>query len=52
MIEHQRGKKYIQSLINDLKDDTAEIGSVISFNITKFRGLDTFATLLNKPIFK
>jgi hypothetical protein len=49
-IENQRGKKYIQSLIKDLKDDTAEIRSVISYNITKFRGLDTLATLLNQPI--
>ena len=49
-IENQRGKKYIQSLIKDLKNDTVEIRSVISYNIIKFRGLDTLATLLNQPI--
>lgn len=48
-VEHQREIKYIQSLIGDLKIDTAEIRSVISYNIAKFRGLDTLATLLVKP---
>lgn len=49
-MEHQRERKYVQSLIEDLKIDTAEIRSVISYNIVKFRGLDTLATLLIKPI--
>ena len=47
-IEHQREKKYIYSLITDLKTDTAEINSVIAFNINKFQGMDTLATFLNK----
>ena len=50
MIEHQREKKYIKSLITDLKGDTALIRSVISFCITKFNGMDTLAQLLNKDI--
>lgn len=49
-LEHQRERKYIHSLIGDLKIDTAEIRPVISYNIAKFRGLDTLATLLIKPI--
>ena len=49
-LEHQREKRYIQSLIEDLKIDTTEIRSVISYNIVKFRGLDTLATRSIKPI--
>jgi hypothetical protein len=50
MIEHQREKTYMNSLITDLKGDTATIRSVISFCITKFHGLDTLAQLLNKDV--
>jgi len=50
MVEHQREKKYMNSLITDLKGDTALIRSVISFCITKFHGMDTLAQLLNKDI--
>jgi hypothetical protein len=50
MVEHQREKTYIKSLITDLKGDTALIRSVISFCITKFHGMDTLAQLLNKDI--
>ena len=48
LIEHQREKKYIHSLIADLKGDTATIRFVIDDNITKFHGLDTLITLLIK----
>ena len=47
MVEHQREKQYMNSLITDLKGDTALIRSVISFCITKFNGMDTLAQLLN-----
>ena len=47
-IEHQREKKYIRTLIADLKEDTAAIRFVIDENITKFHGLDTLTTLLIK----
>src|SRR6185503_1252595 len=50
MIEHQREKKYMNSLIIDLKKDTADIKSVISYCITKFQGMDTLTQLLNKDI--
>jgi hypothetical protein len=50
MVEHQREKKYMNSLITDLKKDTADIKSVISFCITKFHGMDTLAQLLNKEM--
>ena len=50
MVEHQREKTYMNSLITDLKGDTATIKYVISFCITKFHGMDTLAQLLNKDI--
>ena len=50
MVEHQREKKYINSLIVDLKKDTADIKYAISFCITKFYGMDTLTQLLNKDI--
>ena len=50
MVEHQREKKYMNSLIIDLKKDTADIKSVISYCITKFQGMDTLTQLLNKDI--
>jgi hypothetical protein len=50
MVEHQREKTYMNSLITDLKEDTATIRYVISFSITKFHGMDTLAQLLNKDM--
>jgi len=50
MVEHQREKTYMNSLITDLKEDTATIRYVISFCITKFHGMDTLAQLLNKDM--
>ena len=50
MVEHQREKQYMNSLITDLKGDTSTIRYVISFCITKFHGMDTLAQLLNKDI--
>ena len=40
----------MNSLTTNLKEDTATIKYVISFCITKFRGMDTLAQLLNKEI--
>ena len=48
LIEHQREKKYIRSLIADLKSDTATIRFIIDESSTKFHGLDTLTTLLSK----
>ena len=50
MIEHQREKTYINSLISDLKGDTAIIKYVISFCVKKVQGMDTLAQLLNKDM--
>lgn len=50
MIEHQREKKYIQSLVTDLKGDTTEIQSVIEFNIARFHGMDTLIAALSKQV--
>ena len=47
VIEHQREKSYIHSMIEDLQNDTTEIKEVISFNIKKFRGMDSLIALLN-----
>jgi|SRR5690349_3885636 len=47
-IEHQREKKYMYSLATDLKGDTAEINSTITFNIRKFHGMDSLTLLLTK----
>ena len=49
-IENQREKKYIHSLVTDLKTDTAEISWVIAYNIQKFYGLDTLINQLNVDI--
>src|SRR4029078_11585028 len=50
MIENQREKKYMNSLIIDLKKNTADIKYVISYCIRKFQGMDTLTQLLNKDI--
>ncbi len=50
MVEHQREKKYMNSLITDLKGDTATIRYVISSCLTKFHGMDTLAQLLKKDM--
>ena len=47
-IEHEREKKYINSMITDLQTDTAEINSVITFDLAKFHGMDTLASILSQ----
>lgn len=48
-VEHQREKQYIGSLIEDLKEDTAEFKMVIDDNIKRISGMDTLTLLLDKP---
>jgi hypothetical protein len=47
MIEHQREKQFIQSLINDIKTDTARLNTLINNRIAREHRLDSLTTLLN-----
>ncbi len=48
-VEHQREKKFIQSLISDLKADTSRLGVIIHLRNQRAQMLDSFILLLNKP---
>lgn len=45
-IEHQREEQFIQSMISDLKDDTAKINRVYEYNKLQVNRLDTLTRLL------
>lgn len=49
MIEHQREKKFIRSLISDLSADTTRLGIIIDLRNKRSVMLDSFIVLLNKP---
>jgi hypothetical protein len=49
MIEHQREKKFIRSLISDLSADTNRLGIIIDLRNQRSVMLDSFILLLNKP---
>ena len=49
MIEHQREKQFIQSLINDIKTDTARLNTLINNRIAKEHRMDSLTILLNSP---
>ena len=49
MIEHQREKKFIRSLISDLSADTNRLGTIIKLRNETAVMLDSFMVLLNKP---
>jgi hypothetical protein len=49
MIEHQREKKFIRSLISDLSADTSRLGNIIKLRNERVVMLDSFMVLLNKP---
>ena len=49
MIEHQREKKFIRSLISDLSADTNRLGTIINLRNERAVMLDSFMVLLNKP---
>ncbi|MBS1754175.1 MAG: hypothetical protein KF741_11995 [Ferruginibacter sp.] len=48
-VEKKREKKYIESMIVDLKKDTVETKSVIDDNLNRVYGMDSMALLLSKP---
>jgi len=45
-IEHQREKRYVRSLIEDLKSDTASIGRVTKVNADKIEGIDSLTNYI------
>jgi hypothetical protein len=47
IVERKREKVYINSMISDLKEDTANLSLAIAGNIERVNGLDTLSTLLN-----
>ncbi|MBS1619999.1 MAG: hypothetical protein JST10_04870 [Bacteroidetes bacterium] len=49
-VDRQRGQKYIESMITDLKKDTTDFPQIIDYNIKKVGGMDSLATLLDKPM--
>ncbi|SRR5579871_730717 len=46
--DHSKEKQYINSMVADLKGDTAGLNDVIDANIKKAAGVDTMTSLLNK----
>jgi hypothetical protein len=49
IVEHQREKKFIRSLISDLSADTSRLGVIVNLRNQRVVMLDSFMTLLNKP---
>jgi hypothetical protein len=49
MLEHQREKQFIQSLVNDIKTDTARLNTLINNRIAKEHRMDSLTFLLNSP---
>ena len=45
-IEHQREKKYIRSLVEDLKADTTNINRITAINAGWIKGMDTLTKLI------
>jgi hypothetical protein len=48
MVEHQREKKFIKSLVSDLQVDTARLNDILLQRHRRSTMLDSFVTLLNK----
>jgi hypothetical protein len=49
ILEHQREKKFIRSLISDLSSDTSRLSTIIKLRNERAVMLDSFMVLLNKP---
>src|SRR6476660_4136174 len=52
MVEHQREKQYMKSMLFDLNADTAQISSLLTFRIQRIMQLDTLMMLLKSPQLK
>ncbi len=48
LADHAKEKEYIQSMIADLKNDTAVLRDVIAVNMTRISGIDSLSALLLK----
>lgn len=48
IVEHHREKVYVQSLFEDLKEDTARLQRIVERNLDKFNNTDSFITLMDK----
>ncbi len=49
MVEHQREKQFIRSLVNDISLDTARINTIITARLTRENSLDSLSWWLNNP---
>ena len=49
MVEHQREKKYMQSLASDLAADTLRLNNILQQRLSRTKMLDSFVVLMNKP---
>ena len=52
MIEHQREKQYMRSMIEDLKSDTSQIASVIELKVLRNSMIDSLVYWLGSPGYK
>jgi hypothetical protein len=52
MVEHQREKQYMKSMLFDLNADTAQISSLLTFRIHRIMQLDTLMMLIKSPQLK
>jgi hypothetical protein len=48
LTDHSKEKEYVQSMIADLKKDTAMLRDVININMRRVSGIDSLSSLLNK----
>src|SRR6266480_3302932 len=46
-VEHQREKQFVQSLVNDIKADTARLAVIIQRRVDRDRHLDSMLYLMN-----
>ncbi len=51
-VEHKRAKQFALSLLNDLKEDTAALNTVIGYGNKKFDAVDSLVGQLEQPIDK
>jgi hypothetical protein len=49
MIEHQREKKFISSIVQDIKSDTALLKKTLAFNTSRIKTVDTLLEEMSKP---
>ena len=49
MVEHQREKKFMQSLASDLAADTLRLSNILQQRLSRTKMLDSFVVLMNKP---